>query len=127
MAVERALKGSESANLELNVLLTDDAALRDLNKRYRNIDKPTDVLSFPMSTDFGIDEDILGDIAISLDRARAQAKDYGATLVEELSRLAVHGTLHLLGYDHVNGGHQARKMKEREEAVLSSLKDDGVL
>ncbi|MCK4739434.1 MAG: rRNA maturation RNase YbeY [Deltaproteobacteria bacterium] len=111
------LKDSELSEAELSVLLTNDAELCELNKRFRGIDKATDVLSFPMD-----DPVLLGDIAISLDRASAQALDYDATFEEEVVRLLIHGTLHLLGYDHVNGGRQAAKMRKKEESFLSIYK-----
>lgn len=101
---------------ELSILLTDDAGIRELNRDYRGKDKPTDVLSFPMN-----DEVVLGDIVISLPRARAQALEFGSTAAEELARLLVHGLLHLIGYEHVNGGRQARKMREKEAEVIAAL------
>lgn len=104
------------------MLITSDADIRDLNRKFRGIDKATDVLSFPMD-----DPVMIGDVAISLERAGEQASAYGAGLIEELARLIVHGTLHLLGYDHVNGGRQAAKMKRREDELLDALKRHGLL
>ncbi len=101
---------------ELSILLADDETLRDLNRRYRNIDRPTDVLSFPMD-----DPSLLGDVAISMERVRSQAARYGVTEDEELIRLLVHGILHLAGYDHVRGGRQARRMREKEKELLEKL------
>jgi len=77
------------------LILCSDYTIRKLNRRYRKIDRPTDVLSFP----FG-DPDLLGEVYISLQRAKIQAKRYGATYEEELKRLLIHGLLHLAGYDH---------------------------
>ncbi len=107
---------------ELSLLLTDDEEIRGLNSRFRGKDRPTDVLSFPMDDDV-----LLGDIAVSMERARAQADEAGETLEAELARLLVHGLLHLLGYDHVHGGRQAAKMREREEFLLAELKEEGLL
>jgi len=106
---------------EVSVLLTDDKGIRDLNRRYRGIDRPTDVLSFPME-----DPRMIGDIVVSLERVLAQALDYGVDLEGELSRVLVHGLLHLLGYDHVKGGRQAARMKEKEGELLKGLRDKGL-
>lgn len=119
--VREILKEESVTKGEVSVLLTTDTEIRDLNREYRFKDKATDVLSFPME-----DVDLLGDIVISVDRTKDQASQYGVAFVEELSRLLVHGTLHLLGYDHVNGGRQARKMKLREEAIMATLKRNGI-
>ena len=118
---------------EISVLLTDDAGIRQINADMRNIDRATDVLSFPMfdmpagslPTPGWSDPDTglipLGDMCISLERAQAQAQEYGHSLERELSYLAVHSVLHLLGYDHVDEGPQKVQMREREEAILSRL------
>jgi len=111
-----ALKALGRSGVELSVLLTDDAGIRELNRTYRGKDRSTDVLSFPQD-----DPVLLGDIVVSVEKAAAQAGDYGATLDEELRRLLVHGLLHLLGYDHVNGGSQAAKMKRKEEELLGLI------
>lgn len=112
------LKGLGVDGKEVSVLLTDDAGIHELNLAYRKKDKPTDVLSFPMD-----DECLLGDIVISVERAASQAVSFGVSMDEELGRLVVHGLLHLLGYDHVKGGRQAREMKEKEEALLTILRE----
>lgn len=119
---------------EISVLLTDDAGIRQINADMRNIDRATDVLSFPM---FDLtpgqppedEEDLdpetglcpLGDMCISLERAAAQAQEYGHSLEREVSYLAVHSVLHLLGYDHLDEGPMKRQMREREEAILNGL------
>ncbi len=118
---------------EINVLLTDDAGIQALNKRMRGIDQATDVLSFPM---FDIPEGYLpsalcsdpdtglialGDMCISLERARAQAAEFGHSLEREVSYLTVHSVLHLLGYDHTDEGVRKARMREREEAILAEL------
>ncbi|MGI6112914.1 MAG: rRNA maturation RNase YbeY [Mahellales bacterium] len=126
-------------DVEVSIILIDNEAIRELNREYRCIDEPTDVLSFPMleSRPNGYDHDcvdryliedldndlkavILGDIAISMERAVAQAEEYGHSRQRELSFLVVHGMLHLLGYDHQRP-EDRRVMREREEKILSSL------
>ena len=112
---------------EISVTFVDDDTIHQLNKKHRNIDKSTDVLSFPMGEngDFPINHDtgakVLGDIIISIEHAYAQAEKYGHTLQREIGFLTVHSLLHLLGYDHENGGLEAVKMREKEEAVLTRV------
>ncbi len=112
---------------EVSVTFTDDVHIRELNKQYRDIDKSTDVLSFPLGEngEYDINHDtgakILGDIVISIDHAEAQAEEYGHTLQREIGFLTVHSMLHLLGYDHVNGGLEEVRMREKEETVLTKL------
>ncbi|MFZ5633567.1 MAG: rRNA maturation RNase YbeY [Bacillota bacterium] len=109
---------------EVSVLLTDDRYIRELNKKYRGIDRPTDVLSFaqhegdPMP-DEG-EEDILGDVVISMPAARRQGEEYGHGLRREVAYLTAHGVLHLLGYDHQDEESRA-VMREKEEAALAVL------
>lgn len=113
--------------LELSVLIADDARLQALNRAYRGVDAPTDVLSFAddgAATPFvGQPEGprYLGDIAISLDRVLAQATEYGHSPARELAYLAAHGALHLLGYDHERGPADAAAMRAREEAAMAAL------
>ena len=90
-------------------LLTNDAALRRMNRQFRALDAPTDVLSFPLSSPGGA----LGDIAISVDRAREQAAAYGHDLATELRVLLLHGVLHLLGHDHSSDAGKMRRMEAR--------------
>lgn len=104
----------EKQKLPVNIIITDDAALRNLNKTYRSLSRPTDVLSFPADSDLGI----LGEVYISADTARRQAREYGATLREEILRLVSHGVLHLCGYDHKKASDE-RLMKAREDTYLS--------
>jgi probable rRNA maturation factor len=106
-AVRLTLLAQEvTASCEVVVVITDDAALEDLNRRFRGVSAPTDVLTFanetrgPFSMGSAAYPPYLGDIVISVERARAQAEAAGGTLAAELQVLAVHGTLHLLGYDH---------------------------
>lgn len=112
---------------EISVTFVDDDTIHQLNKKHRNIDKSTDVLSFPMGEngeyDVNLDTGakVLGDIIISIEHAYAQAEKYGHTLQREIGFLTVHSLLHLLGYDHENGGLEAVKMREKEEAVLTRV------
>jgi probable rRNA maturation factor len=94
---------------ELSVVLTDNEGIRRLNKRYRGVDRPTDVLSFPQNS-----TSILGDVVISVEKAKGST----GGLYGELKRLLIHGILHLIGYDHARGGHEARRMKKKEEEIL---------
>ena len=120
---------------EINVLVTDDAGIRAINRTTRNIDSATDVLSFPMfsftpgafPSDVGtlIDPQTgllpLGDMAISLERARDQAKRFGNTLKREIGYLTIHSILHLLGYDHLDEGEMKWQMRTREELIAAEL------
>jgi probable rRNA maturation factor len=112
---------------EVSVTFTDDRRIRELNREYRNIDKATDVLSFPLGEngEYDLNHDtgakLLGDIVISMDHARAQSEEYGHSLEREIGFLTVHSMLHLLGYDHVNGGLEEVRMREKEETVLTKL------
>ena len=114
-------------NAEISVTFVDDETIHELNKKHRNIDKSTDVLSFPLGEngeyDINLDTGakLLGDIIISIEHAYAQAEKYGHTLQREIGFLTVHSLLHLLGYDHENGGLEAVKMREKEEAVLTRV------
>ena len=120
---------------EINVLITDDEGIRAINKAYRNIDKATDVLSFPMFQltpgvlpesweefrDVETDLVPLGDMAISIERAKQQAREFGHSVKRESGYLTIHSILHLLGYDHVDEGEMKRQMRAREEAIAAKL------
>ena len=112
---------------EISVTFVDDEQIKELNKKHRDIDKSTDVLSFPLGENGKYDVNpetgakILGDIVISMETAVRQAEEYGHPLQREVAFLTVHSMLHLLGYDHVNGGLEAVHMREKEEAVLTQL------
>ena len=112
---------------EISVTFVDDDQIHALNKEYRTIDRSTDVLSFPLGEngvyDINIDTGakLLGDIVISIPRALDQADRYGHSLQREIGFLTVHSMLHLLGYDHVNGGIESVRMREKEEAVLTQM------
>ena len=116
-AVQITLMQEQIEAAALSILLTDDAEIQEMNRDYRGEDRPTDVLSFAAGDEL---EPYLGDIAISVETAVSQAEHAGHDLVEELQLLAVHGTLHLLGYDHL---HPAEKdeMWARQTAVLTQL------
>ena len=112
---------------EVSVRFVDNEMIRELNNKYRNIDKETDVLSFPLGENgvYDVNPDtgayLLGDIVISVQKAMEQAEEYGHSLEREIAFLSVHSMLHLLGYDHVNGGLEAVHMREKEEEVLTQL------
>ena len=120
---------------EINVLVTNNKGIQAINLASRNIDSPTDVLSFPMFSfeagklpedwDSYIDPETglcpLGDMAISLERAVAQAKEYGHSTRREIGYLTIHSVLHLLGYDHMDDGEQKAQMREREELIASTI------
>lgn len=116
--------------IELSVLVTDDAELHRLNREYRGVDRPTDVLSFADEPDDGAPtgfvrpDDMpryLGDLAISWERVVAQAAEYGHSQSRELAFLTVHGVLHLLGYDHERGPHDEAAMRTQEEAIMAQI------
>lgn len=110
-----ALEGIEGR--EVALLLTDDREIQELNRGYRGFDKPTDVLAFALDEAEGpLLDPSLGDVIISVERARAQAESRGVSLDSELELLAVHGTLHLLGYDHAEP-EEARVMRNRTRSV----------
>ena len=120
---------------EVDVLFTDDAGIRAINREQRDVDRPTDVLSFPMfdltagtpptlddvEVDPGTGLVPLGDMVLSLERAQAQGAEYGHGPERETANLAVHSVLHLLGYDHLDEGPQKARMRAREEAILNGL------
>ena len=112
---------------EISVTFVDNARIAELNAEYRSKPTPTDVLSFPLGEDGVYDTDpdtgakILGDIVISMEKAMEQAELYGHPLQREVAFLTVHSMLHLLGYDHEQGGLAAVHMREKEEAVLIQL------
>ena len=120
---------------EINVFVTNDKGIRAINAASRNIDKATDVLSFPMfqltpgqlpeNWDEYLDPETdmcpLGDMAISLERAITQAKEFGHSTRREIGYLTIHSMLHLLGYDHLDEGEQKAQMRKREEDIASTI------
>lgn len=104
--------------VEFNIIFVDNAKIHELNKQYRKVDKPTDVITFALEDHEDIefaDGRVLGDIYISIDKAKEQAKDYGHSLKRELAFLCIHGFYHLLGYDH---------MTEEEEKVMFAKQEE---
>lgn len=121
------MESIKNTNIILNIIFTTPEVIRDFNKKYRNIDKATDVLSFPMFDKADIEElilsdtpDILGDIVISIEQVKNQAIDYGHSFERELSYMLVHGFYHLLGYDHIDDNDKSI-MRQKEEQVLEKL------
>lgn len=118
-----ALEQEGQQDAWLSVQVVDDGAIQALNLAYRGLDKPTDVLSFPMGEGAdiaAIPDGFLGDIVISLDKAMVQAAEYGHSPLRELSFLTVHGVLHLLGWDHMEP-EAAAKMYKRQEEILGKM------
>lgn len=112
--VNKAIELEKLDNIEFNIIIVDDKYIHNLNKEYRNIDRPTDVITFALEDNKDMTLEnyrLLGDIYISLDKARTQAVEYKHSFTREICFLAVHGFLHLLGYDHMN--------KEDEEIMFS--------
>ena len=112
-------------NAELSVTLTDDAHIHALNKKFRGVDRATDVLSFAFRESdepevVGAGFEVLGDVIISLERAAAQAKEFGHSFLREVIFLEVHGLLHLLGYDHVLGD-ERREMEAEQKFIMTRL------
>lgn len=122
----------QDTDCEVSVLITDDEGIRAINREAREIDAPTDVLSFPMlefdddgvmieeSGDYDGDLLLLGDIVISLERAAAQAEEYGHSLLREVGFLTAHSALHLMGFDH-QAEEDTRVMRSHEKAVMEKL------
>ena len=120
---------------EINVLVTDDQGIRVINEAMRKVDKATDVLSFPMfemtagvlpeTWDPYLDPETglcpIGDMCISLERAVAQAKEFGHSTRREIGYLTIHSVLHLLGYDHLDEGPQKAQMRKREEEIAGTI------
>ena len=120
---------------EINILVTNDKGIHAINMASRGIDRPTDVLSFPMfqltpgqlpeQWDDYLDPETqmcpLGDMCISLERAKAQAREFGHSAKREVGYLTIHSMLHLLGYDHLDEGEQKKQMRAREEAIAASI------
>ena len=118
---------------EVDVLVTNDAGIHQINRDMRQVDAPTDVLSFPEfeltpgelpgqeDADPGTGLVPLGDMVLSMERVQAQAKEYGHSNRRELAYLVVHSVLHLLGYDHLDEGSMKAQMREREEAIMAEL------
>lgn len=127
---------SFSEDAEINVTLVDDVQIHQLNLEFRNIDKSTDVLSFPLGEEGEYDINpenncfMLGDVVISVEHALKQADEFGHSIEREIAYLTVHSVLHLLGYDHIDEAEEKRIMRTREEEALKILgldiKSEGV-
>jgi probable rRNA maturation factor len=117
------LKAMEQKRAELTVVLVDDPAIHELNRRYRKKNAPTDVLAFAMREGLRVpgDEHGIGDVVISLDTAERQARRRRKTIAAEVRTLLIHGVLHLLGYDHEKSEAEAKRMRARERALAKLL------
>ena len=114
----RKVENLEDTELEFSVIIVDNKRIHEINKEYRGIDRPTDVISFALEDNEEIEFDhyrVLGDIYISIDKVREQASEYGHSEKRELAFLTVHGFLHLLGYDH---------MKKEEEEIMFAKQEE---
>ncbi len=129
-AVEAVIENEQYNNTcEVSVTYTDNAGIHGLNLQYRGVDRPTDVLSFPLMDFSGESEEpvadepvtSLGDIVLSLERAREQAEEYGHSFEREVAFLTVHSMLHLLGYDHETGEEDERDMRARQTKIMNEL------
>lgn len=133
----RAALNAEDVNVlcEINVWITDDEGIREINRQMRGVDAATDVLSFPMfelsagafdvsaaQTDINTGRLPLGDMTLNISRIRAQGEEYGHGERRECAYMTVHSILHLLGYDHLDEGEQKRQMRQREEEIMKKIK-----
>ena len=122
--IEQAIKFENPGNVEFNIIIVDNDYIHTLNREHRGIDRETDVITFALEDYQDIsyeDYRLLGDIYISIDKARSQASDYGHSLVRELCFLSVHGFLHLLGYDHMKKSDEEIMFK-KQEMILDEKK-----
>ena len=115
-SIRAAVKEMEGGKCEVSVLICDNSAIRELNAAWRNIDRETDVLSFPMEDD----SPLLGDIVLSLEKAYEQAQEFGHSTAREIGFLTVHSMLHLYGYDHMEEDERL-EMRQMEEKILKSI------
>ena len=129
-AIEATLDYENYQNpCEVSVTFTDDASIHELNKKFRGVDRPTDVLSFPLFDYEGQSEEppvdellgMLGDVVLSLETAARQAEEFGHSFEREVAFLTVHSMLHLLGYDHETGEADEADMRERQRAIMEIL------
>ena len=119
-AVFAALQGQLEGEAELSVILTNDARIRELNAHYRDKDKATNVLSFPVDQQMPEGPEVLGDVVIALETVLAEAEEQGKLVPDHLSHLVVHGVLHLLGFDHIDAA-EAEEMEALERQILQTL------
>jgi len=126
-AVAATLKyeGINIKNTEVSITFANNLSIRELNREYRGIDRPTDVLSFPLEENIaeleGSDLLTLGDIVISLERAMEQAQEFGHSFNREVAFLCIHSMLHLLGYDHELGEAEDKDMRQRQREIIKSI------
>ena len=126
LAAEKVAELYGLEHAEVSVTLTDDAHIHELNKKYRGVDRPTDVLSFALTesdeptVEGGPETEILGDLILSVERVAAQAEEYGHSLKRETAFLTVHGMLHLLGYDHIEN-EDREEMEAEQRTVMDAL------
>ena len=122
--IAKVLSSLDSNEYEISILFIGDQGIRDLNHRFRGVDRSTDVLSFPQLFE-GLPETsgtlILGDVAISLETALRQIKIHGLSLEEELTLLLIHGILHLLGYDHEISDHEEERMRKKTRELFTII------
>ncbi len=119
--IETSLKMENmSLDYEISVSFVTNDEIRELNSQFRNIDKETDVLSFPFEDEFETGIRILGDIVLSVEKAMDQAEEFGHTVERELAYLTAHSTLHLMGYDHMNDDDKSI-MRQKEKAIMKAL------
>lgn len=128
--INKCFEEENLKNLYISITLTNPENIHKINKEYRNIDRATDVLSFPMfekneieivcNTDLNGMKEVLGDVIISIEQVQNQAKEYGHSFERELAYMAVHGFYHLMGYDHMEEN-EKKEMREKEENILSKL------
>lgn len=129
-AIEATLDFEQYGNTcEVSVTFTDDASIHELNKKFRGVDRPTDVLSFPLFDYEGESEEppvdelmgMLGDVVLSLETAARQAEEYGHSFAREVAFLTVHSMLHLLGYDHETSEADEADMRQRQREIMERL------
>ena len=125
MLVRRAILATleyegKDGHSEVSVTFTDNEGIRAINREYRQIDAPTDVLSFPLFEE-AEGTRMLGDIVLSLEKCRAQAEEFGHSFERECAFLTMHSTLHLLGYDHVNSEEEEADMRARQTAIVEKM------
>ena len=119
--IDYALSHEKLDDVEFNIIIVDNNKIRELNRDYRKIDRETDVISFALEDNMTIklDHRMLGDIYISIDKARLQAIEYNHSLLRELAFLSIHGLLHLLGYDHMSSDEE-KIMFDKQKEILDS-------
>lgn len=123
--INKALEMEHVKNATFSIVLIDDDTMHEMNKKYRGIDRTTDVLSFAFEDNEKIEYNIreLGEIFVSVPKMKEQAKEYGHSEIRELSFLVVHGILHLLGYDHTLGEKEEKEMFRKQELVLNEFEE----